>query len=246
MCTTQRSNWLISRRCWRISSCLCLKSRSTPAVIQSCTSSWTMWVSPHKKSKLSWWVKQTDGLLFTFVARWWASTAWTTSLNLSTTFSILTVRCQPTGQMKTTRPTPTTSTTPMPTWLCSTTCEGMGQLHIFRIFHPSLGPTSIHSSTIIHRKHKIHKVVFVNTFVWLRRRGFHTFVLRPHCGEAGPMHHLVSGFMLSENISHGLLLRKVRTYWIVCKRLLWKCLLNAVWQVKCINGCCMSCEGWTH
>ncbi|XP_015198143.2 AMP deaminase 2 isoform X2 [Lepisosteus oculatus] len=41
-----------------------------------------------------------------------------------------------------------------------------------------------------------------------RRRGFQTFVLRPHCGEAGPIHHLVSGFMLSENISHGLLLRK--------------------------------------
>uniref|UniRef100_A0AAV2M7K8 AMP deaminase 2 n=1 Tax=Knipowitschia caucasica TaxID=637954 RepID=A0AAV2M7K8_KNICA len=41
-----------------------------------------------------------------------------------------------------------------------------------------------------------------------RRRGLHTLVLRPHCGEAGPIHHLVSGFMLSENISHGLLLRK--------------------------------------
>ncbi|TRY86024.1 hypothetical protein DNTS_029359 [Danionella cerebrum] len=41
-----------------------------------------------------------------------------------------------------------------------------------------------------------------------RRRGLHTFVLRPHCGEAGPIHHLVSGFMLSENISHGLMLRK--------------------------------------
>uniref|UniRef100_A0AAQ6A6P3 AMP deaminase n=1 Tax=Amphiprion ocellaris TaxID=80972 RepID=A0AAQ6A6P3_AMPOC len=41
-----------------------------------------------------------------------------------------------------------------------------------------------------------------------RYRGFHTLVLRPHCGEAGPIHHLVSGFMLSENISHGLLLRK--------------------------------------
>ncbi|XP_024126850.1 AMP deaminase 2 isoform X2 [Oryzias melastigma] len=41
-----------------------------------------------------------------------------------------------------------------------------------------------------------------------RQRGLHTFVLRPHCGEAGPIHHLVSGFMLSENISHGLLLRK--------------------------------------
>lgn len=45
-----------------------------------------------------------------------------------------------------------------------------------------------------------------------RRRGFHTFVLRPHCGEAGPIHHLVSGFMLSENISHGLLLRKVANH----------------------------------
>ncbi|XP_063307979.1 AMP deaminase 2 isoform X2 [Pelobates fuscus] len=41
-----------------------------------------------------------------------------------------------------------------------------------------------------------------------RQRGFHTFVLRPHCGEAGPVHHLVTGFMLSQNISHGLLLRK--------------------------------------
>uniref|UniRef100_A0A8K9XWY2 AMP deaminase n=1 Tax=Oncorhynchus mykiss TaxID=8022 RepID=A0A8K9XWY2_ONCMY len=41
-----------------------------------------------------------------------------------------------------------------------------------------------------------------------RQRGFNTLVLRPHCGEAGPIHHLVSGFMLSENISHGLLLRK--------------------------------------
>lgn len=35
-------------------------------------------------------------------------------------------------------------------------------------------------------------------------------MLRPHCGEAGPIHHLVSAFMLAENISHGLLLRKVR------------------------------------
>ncbi|XP_018422496.1 PREDICTED: AMP deaminase 2 [Nanorana parkeri] len=41
-----------------------------------------------------------------------------------------------------------------------------------------------------------------------RQRGFHTFVLRPHCGEAGPIHHLVSAYMLSQNISHGLLLRK--------------------------------------
>ncbi|KAK9709785.1 AMP deaminase [Popillia japonica] len=40
-------------------------------------------------------------------------------------------------------------------------------------------------------------------------RGLNTFVLRPHCGEAGPIQHLICGYMLSENISHGLLLRKV-------------------------------------
>lgn len=36
-----------------------------------------------------------------------------------------------------------------------------------------------------------------------------TFSLRPHCGEAGPAHHLVTSFILAQNISHGLLLRKV-------------------------------------
>ncbi|NWR91146.1 AMPD2 deaminase, partial [Furnarius figulus] len=41
-----------------------------------------------------------------------------------------------------------------------------------------------------------------------RGGGFHTFVLRPHCGEAGPVHGGGAGFMVSENISHGLLLRK--------------------------------------
>ncbi|XP_077985040.1 AMP deaminase 2-like isoform X2 [Glandiceps talaboti] len=41
-----------------------------------------------------------------------------------------------------------------------------------------------------------------------KERGFNTFVLRPHSGEAGPIHHLVSAFMVAENISHGLLLRK--------------------------------------
>ncbi|XP_065563818.1 AMP deaminase 2-like isoform X3 [Artemia franciscana] len=40
-------------------------------------------------------------------------------------------------------------------------------------------------------------------------RGLNTFVLRPHCGEAGPVQHLVAGFLLAENISHGLMLRKV-------------------------------------
>lgn len=39
-------------------------------------------------------------------------------------------------------------------------------------------------------------------------RGLNTFVLRPHCGEAGSIQHMVTGFLLAENISHGLLLRK--------------------------------------
>lgn len=40
-------------------------------------------------------------------------------------------------------------------------------------------------------------------------RGMNTFVLRPHCGEAGNVQHLVCGYLMAENISHGLLLRKV-------------------------------------
>ena len=36
-----------------------------------------------------------------------------------------------------------------------------------------------------------------------------TFVLRPHCGEAGDTDHLSSAFLTSHSISHGILLRKV-------------------------------------
>ena len=43
-----------------------------------------------------------------------------------------------------------------------------------------------------------------------KERGLNTFVFRPHCGEAGPVQHLVSAFMMCESISHGLLLRKVQ------------------------------------
>jgi len=41
-----------------------------------------------------------------------------------------------------------------------------------------------------------------------RERHMSTFVLRPHCGEAGNFHHLMGAFLLAENISHGILLRK--------------------------------------
>jgi len=42
-----------------------------------------------------------------------------------------------------------------------------------------------------------------------RARGLNTFQFRPHCGEAGAVTHLVTAYMVAENISHGLLLRKV-------------------------------------
>ncbi|XP_013422045.1 AMP deaminase 2 [Lingula anatina] len=50
-------------------------------------------------------------------------------------------------------------------------------------------------------------IVVLNHF--RRERGFNTFTLRPHSGEAGHVTHLVTAFMVAENISHGLLLRKV-------------------------------------
>ncbi|CEL11091.1 Putative AMP deaminase 2 [Aspergillus calidoustus] len=44
---------------------------------------------------------------------------------------------------------------------------------------------------------------------WRQRRGMNTFVLRPHCGEAGDPDHLAVGFLCCHSISHGILLRKV-------------------------------------
>jgi AMP deaminase len=44
---------------------------------------------------------------------------------------------------------------------------------------------------------------------WRQRRGFNTFVLRPHCGEAGDPDHLGAGFLACHSISHGIHLRKV-------------------------------------
>ena len=42
-----------------------------------------------------------------------------------------------------------------------------------------------------------------------RERGLNCFVFRPHSGEAGSVEHLMASFILAQNISHGLLLRKV-------------------------------------
>lgn len=45
--------------------------------------------------------------------------------------------------------------------------------------------------------------------VWRKQRGFNTFLLRPHCGEAGDTDHLAVAVLCTHSISHGLLLRKV-------------------------------------
>lgn len=45
--------------------------------------------------------------------------------------------------------------------------------------------------------------------VWRKQRGFNTFLLRPHCGEAGDPDHLAAATICCHSISHGLLLRKV-------------------------------------
>lgn len=37
----------------------------------------------------------------------------------------------------------------------------------------------------------------------LRHRGFNTFEFRPHCGEAGQKNHMACGFLLADNINHG-------------------------------------------
>lgn len=42
-----------------------------------------------------------------------------------------------------------------------------------------------------------------------KRRGFNTFLLRPHCGEAGDTDHLASALLCCHSISHGITLRKV-------------------------------------
>lgn len=57
---------------------------------------------------------------------------------------------------------------------------------------------------------KYGKLKGARNFFACRERGLNTFSLRPHCGEAGHVSHLIAGYLLSESIAHGLLLRKVR------------------------------------
>jgi len=45
--------------------------------------------------------------------------------------------------------------------------------------------------------------------VWRKQRGFNTFLIRPHCGEAGDTDHLAAAVLCCHSISHGITLRKV-------------------------------------
>ncbi|SZF04983.1 unnamed protein product [Blumeria hordei] len=45
--------------------------------------------------------------------------------------------------------------------------------------------------------------------IFRKKRGYNTFVLRPHCGEAGDTDHLAAAVLCCHSISHGVLLRKV-------------------------------------
>eukprot|EP00808_Paulinella_micropora_P010908 g12402.t1 len=47
----------------------------------------------------------------------------------------------------------------------------------------------------------------LHTFNQLRTaKGLNTIALRPHCGEAGPEHHLATAFLLAQSINHGVVL----------------------------------------
>ncbi|KAJ1138858.1 hypothetical protein NDU88_005239 [Pleurodeles waltl] len=53
-----------------------------------------------------------------------------------------------------------------------------------------------------------------------KERGMNTFLFRPHCGEAGAITHLLTAFMTSDNISHGLNLKKspvLQYLYVLCK-----------------------------
>jgi AMP deaminase len=55
--------------------------------------------------------------------------------------------------------------------------------------------------------HLFANMTSLNTF--RKKRGFNTFLLRPHCGEAGDTDHLAAAILCCHSISHGITLRKV-------------------------------------
>ncbi len=75
----------------------------------------------------------------------------------------------------------------------------------------SHSPTSfiLQHNQILYYSSAAFSVLFHYLIVWRAERGLSLLVLRPHCGEAGPIQHLMAAFLLTQNISHGLLLRKV-------------------------------------
>jgi adenosine deaminase len=66
-----------------------------------------------------------------------------------------------------------------------------------------------------------------------------TFVLRPHSGEAGDPAHLVSAYLTSHSISHGILLRKLPA-------LLYLYYIKQVSLLQMINQALMRIDRYRH
>lgn len=103
----------------------------------------------------------------------------------------------------TTHPTATTSSTCTQTSWSSTTFGSKSLL-----FHLSFKTECLRQTNNIWpiSPNQNNKMVFELLY---RELGLSTFQFRPHCGEAGSITHLVSAFLTSDNISHGLNLKKV-------------------------------------
>ena len=74
-------------------------------------------------------------------------------------------------------------------------------------------------------------------YVFIRLHNLHLFVLRPHCGEAGPIGHLMTSFLLAQNISHNLLLRKIRDIQPVCKEGVYVIHKYSIYMYSYIHTC---------
>ena len=84
------------------------------------------------------------------------------------------------------------------------TCGFVCPQHCFLLTSHALDPSNIPTHSAWHPLPG-HRYV-LNKF--RESRGLNTFTFRPHAGEAGDIDHLVAGFMLCENIAHGINLRK--------------------------------------
>ncbi|KAI7824759.1 hypothetical protein BC939DRAFT_449169 [Gamsiella multidivaricata] len=86
--------------------------------------------------------------------------------------------------------------------------ESKAERRIYKKFpYPRVWNTALNPPYSYYIYYMFANMASLNSF--RQKRRFNTFVLRPHCGEAGDTDHLTSAFLTSFGISHGILLRKV-------------------------------------